>query len=102
MDTTKNNARLGAGVDVSRHGRVTPTLQNAGLDYAPLDELVQANIDGQRRASNFLAGIQSYYAHPDTLYLELKSVLPDSLHSECLANLRGFARCIQKRLETSS
>lgn len=77
-------------------------LKNVQLDYTPLADLVHANIEGQRQASKFLVNIQSHYADPDALYLELKSMLPDSLQSECLATLRGFARGIQKRIEAEA
>jgi len=101
MQSQNGNARGEAGVCVAGR-QPEATLQNVQLDYMPLADLVQANVNGQRRASILLAELHSHYADPDTLYLALKSILPDTLQMECLATLRGFARCLQKRLEAEA
>ena len=70
--------------------------------FAPCPNEVQSNLEGQASAAAVLRAIQSDCAVPDAIYLALKSILPDTLQTECLATLRGFARCIQKRLEAST
>lgn len=77
-------------------------LQNTNLDYAPLANLVQANVNGQRMASKFLEELHSHYADPDTLYLAVKHILPEIGDIEALTTLRGFMRIIQKRIERSA
>jgi hypothetical protein len=77
-------------------------LKNVQLDYKPLANLVQANVNGQRMASSFLEDLHSHYADPDTLYLAVKNILPESKDIEALTTLRGFMRVLQKRIERSA
>ncbi|CAN5390650.1 hypothetical protein BH11PSE11_BH11PSE11_12320 [soil metagenome] len=78
------------------------SLLNTQLDYAPLGDLVQANIDGQRLASAAVADLHSHFADPDALYLSLKSVMPDIRDIEALTKMRGFMRIVQKCIERSA
>ena len=81
-------------------GAATPTaLKNYNLNYAPLSDLVQANIDGMRLAADVLADLQNYFVDPDALYLALKEIGPDTRDTLALTRMRGFMRLIQKRLE---
>lgn len=77
-------------------------LKNADLNYAPLANLVQANMNGQRLASKFLEELHSHYADPDTVYLAVKQILNGPCDIETLTTLRGFMRVIQKRIERSA
>jgi hypothetical protein len=77
------------------------TLKNTQLNYAPLGNLVQANLNGQRLAAYLIEELQGH-ADPDTLYLAIKSLQSDGQDMEALARLRGFARIIQKKLERSA
>jgi hypothetical protein len=92
---TPNKTRA-AGLDTRA------ALQNTQLDYAPVANLIQANIDGQRLAKAFLSDLQNSYADPDAMYLAIKSIEGDGQHMEALATLRGFARILQKALERSA
>ena len=84
-------------------GAATPTaLKNPNLDYAPLADLVQWNIDGQRLAGTFLQGMNCQFFDCDALYFAVKLVTGDCLDTEALTTLRGFMRILQKRLERGS
>ena len=76
-------------------------LKNPTLDYAPMGDLVQANIDGQRTAADVLAQMKTHFADPDTLYLALKAIGPDCRDIRALTRMRGFMRILQKRIERS-
>lgn len=74
-------------------------LKNQQLNYAPISNLVQANLDGQRLAASSIDELQSSFADVDLLYLALKSLLPGSQDMEALARIRGFMRILQKSIE---
>jgi len=80
----------------------TTALLNPQLDYAPLADLVQANLDGQRLAAARIADLKRFYADPDMLYLTVKSILPETLTAKQMAALRGLMRGLQKTLEVSA
>lgn len=93
-----NNASNEAGAEVDGCWQAESTLQNKSLDYTPLSNLIQANIDGQRAASNCLEAMRDHFADPDSLYLAVKALLPAS-DIEALTRLRGFMRICQKAIE---
>lgn len=101
MTSAKENARGEAGVHVVGE-QAEATLKKSELDYAPLGNLVQANLTGQSLASTVLEGLQTHYGDPDSLYLALKSIMPESRDIEALTAIRGFMRRIQKALERSA
>ena len=74
-------------------------LENTQLDYAPLHELVQANIDGQRAAKEALAKIGGSFADPDALYLAIKAVSPETRDIRALTRMRGLMRILQTAIE---
>ena len=74
-------------------------LKNVQLDYAPLGDLIQANIDGQRAAQDALQKLGASYADPDALYLAIKEVSPDARDIRALTRVRGFMRVLQKTIE---
>ena len=65
----------------------------------PMSDLVFANVNGQKLASVFLSTVQGRFADPDTLYDEIKTLLPEIASLETLSTLRGYCRGLQKELE---
>ena len=91
---TQKTKAAGAGTQAA--------LKNTQLDYAPVGDLIQANIDGQALAGRVLADLSGHFADPDTLYLALKTLAPDSKDIVALTKMRGFMRILQKRIERSA
>lgn len=77
----------------------TEAKENVHPHCASLGDLVQANIDGQRAASEFILGLRGRYADPDALYFLMSPALQQSHDMVTLAKLRGMCRVIQKQLE---
>ena len=77
-------------------------LRNAKLDYAPVESLVPANLEGQRTAAGLLSDIKSDVADLDADYLAVKKILPNCRNSEdpqTVAVMRSLLPFLQKEIE---
>lgn len=74
-------------------------MSNQRQAIVPISDLVLAIINGQKLASSFLSTIKGSFADPDSLYYQVKELLPEVTHLETLTTLRGFCRGLQKEIE---
>jgi hypothetical protein len=98
MDRTFTESKKTKATGVS----APAALLNNKLDYAPLGDLVQANIDGFRLAADAIEDLNTHFADPDALYLALKTIAPDTRDTLALTRMRGFMRALQKALSRSA
>jgi hypothetical protein len=66
--------------------------------YVPAADVVQAAINGQRDAAQFLQDLNSRYVHPDRLFEIVLAIAP-AIDTAAASKLRGLMRAIQKKLE---
>lgn len=79
----------------------TEAYENTHLDYLPIGDLVQLNIEGQQLAKDPIEQLQTRFVDPDLLYSTLKTILPATNDIAALTRVRGFMRILQKRIERS-